>query len=346
MEAGKVAASGLKYSFIIPVYNRPEELRELLGSFAAAGWERISGEIIVWEDGSTLPSSSVVEAYCETLHNLRYEAASNGGPATARNRASQIARGEYLIFLDSDVLLPEGYLEALEEALGGGRVSFFGAPDAAAPSFSPLQKSINYAMTSPLTTGGIRGASKTGGMERFKPRSYNMGVLREAFLHVGGFDEGLRFGEDIDLSLRLIEAGYQPQLLQRLWVYHKRRIDLKKFFRQVFNSGAARVALEERHPGSTRLVHLLPFLFTLVVLLSPVLLIFMPKMVALGAIIFYLLLALDAFRRERLWQVALLAPIAAFIQLTGYGLGFLIAWVNSKLLGRRGYRAFDKTFYS
>ncbi|MFC2383505.1 MAG: glycosyltransferase, partial [Porphyromonas sp.] len=250
----------MRYSFIIPVYNRPDEIRELLESMTQQG--TFDYEVIIVEDGSQISSEPIVEAFRSQLPALRYIAVPNGGPSKARNRGAREASGEYLLILDSDVVLPPGYLTAVDEYLERYPVDAFGGPDAASDDFTPVQKAINYAMTSPLTTGGIRGGSADG-MEKFKPRSFNLGCRRSVYLQLGGFDEAMRFGEDIDFSLRLLERGYSTALISEAFVYHKRRVDFKKFFKQVHNSGIARIHLETRHPGSTKLVHLLPALFTI-----------------------------------------------------------------------------------
>ena len=194
----------MRYSFVIPVYNRPDEVRELLESLTHQ--ELFDFEIVIIEDGSSVSSEAIVESYRGSFPALRYIAVPNGGPSRARNLGACEATGEYLIILDSDVVLPPGYLTAVDDYLEKHPVDAFGGPDAASDDFTAVQKAINYAMTSPLTTGGIRGGSADG-MEKFKPRSFNLGCRRSVYLQLGGFNEAMRFGEDIDFSLRLIEGG-------------------------------------------------------------------------------------------------------------------------------------------
>lgn len=328
----------MRYSFIIPVYNRPDEVRELLESLTQQG--TFDYEVIIVEDGSQISSEPVVEAFRSQLPALRYIAVPNGGPSKARNRGAREASGEYLLILDSDVVLPPGYLTAVDEYLECYPVDAFGGPDAASDDFTPVQKAINYAMTSPLTTGGIRGGSADG-MEKFKPRSFNLGCRRSVYLQLGGFDEGMRFGEDIDFSLRLLERGYSTALISEAFVYHKRRVDFKKFFKQVHNSGIARIHLETRHPGSTKLVHLLPALFTI----ASVIALFL-QIGRVGLLLLAVVFSVDAYHRAgRSLPVALLAPIACFIQLWGYGSGFLRAWWGKYVVRRREFIAFKDNFY-
>lgn len=329
----------MRYSFIIPLYNRPDELRELLESLTRQTIQDY--EVIIVEDGSALPSEDVIQTYQpQLLGRLKYLVIPNGGPSKARNRGAKEATGDYLLILDSDVVLPAGYLEAIDRFLSDHPVDAFGGPDAASPDFTPVQQAINYAMTSPLTTGGIRGGS-AGAMEQFKPRSFNLGCRRELYAQLRGFDEGMRFGEDIDFSLRLLEAGARVALIPEAFVYHKRRVDFRKFFKQVHNSGIARIHLESRHPGSTKLVHLLPALFTIASFIALWL-----GIGRLGLLALALLFLVDAFFRSgRQLDVALLAVPACFIQLWGYGTGFLRAWWGKYILRKKEFIAFRDNFY-
>ena len=247
----------MKYSFLIPVYNRPEEVDELLQSLTAQSFSDF--EVIVVDDGSSLPCREVTERYAGRL-DLHYHTKPNSGPGQTRNYAAERARGEYLLILDSDVIVPPGYLEAIEAELQREPCDAFGGPDRAHDSFTPMQKAINYAMTSFFTTGGIRGGRKK--MDKFYPRSFNMGVRREVYQALDGFSR-MRFGEDIDFSIRIFRGGYRCRLFPDAWVWHKRRTNLRKFFKQVHNSGIARINLYKKYPDSLKVVHLLPALFTL-----------------------------------------------------------------------------------
>ncbi|MGN0310603.1 MAG: glycosyltransferase [Bacteroides sp.] len=329
----------MEYSFIIPVYNRPDEVEELLGSLMT---QRIRPhEVIIVEDGSTVPCEEVARRYADRLP-VRYFVKPNGGPGPARNYGAARATGDYLIILDSDCLLPAGYLEAVDQELGREPADAFGGPDRAHPSFTPLQKAINYSMTSFFTTGGIRGGKKK--LDKFYPRSFNMGMRREVYEALGGFSP-MRFGEDIDLSIRLFKGGYRCRLFPEAWVWHKRRTDLKKFFKQVHCSGMARINLHKRHPGSMKLVHLLPMLFTLGTLCCLICALWCPW--SLQPLLLYaLMVGADSTRANGSLKIGLLSIAAAYVQLLGYGTGFLRAWWSRCVMGRsEEVEAFKKNFY-
>ena len=248
----------MKYSIIVPVFNRPDEVRELLDSLTQQTHKDF--EVIIVEDGSKNTCKDVCEQFAGIL-DLHYFYKENSGPGQSRNYGAEHAQGEWLIVLDSDVVLPEGYLENVElEIHTSLPCDAWGGPDTAHPDFTPVQKAISYSMTSFFTTGGIRGGKAK--LDKFFPRSFNMGVRRDVYHELGGFSK-MRFGEDIDFSYRIVEAGYKTRLLPSAWVWHKRRTDFRKFFRQVYNSGIARINLTKRHPGTLKLVHLLPTVFTL-----------------------------------------------------------------------------------
>jgi len=244
------------YSVIIPVYNRPDEVNELLLSLTRQRYKNF--EVLVVEDGSAIPCEGVVNKYSGLL-DVKYFFKPNSGPGQTRNYGAERSKGDYLIILDSDCILPEGYFEAIEEELKADEADAFGGPDRADDSFTDMQKAINYAMTSFFTTGGIRGGKKK--LDKFYPRSFNMGVKRDVYMKLEGFSK-MRFGEDIDFSIRIFKNGCKCRLFPGAWVYHKRRTDLRKFFKQVHNSGIARINLFKKYPESLKIVHLLPAAFT------------------------------------------------------------------------------------
>ena len=389
----------MKYSIIVPVFNRPDEVDELLKSRTEQTLKDF--EVIIVEDGSKIPCKDVCDKYAGIL-DLHYYFKDNSGPGQSRNYGAERAQVEWLIVLDSDVVVPKEYLSNVNKSLtpnpspiGEGSIytqnddsenelttplsnrrgvggEAFGGPDAAHPDFTPVQKAISYSMTSFFTTGGIRGG-KGKKLDKFFPRSYNMGIRRDVYLELGGFSK-MRFGEDIDFSYRIVEAGYKTALIPEAWVWHKRRTDFRKFFRQVYNSGIARINLEKRHPGTLKLVHLLPTVFTLGVILlsmlalvgvalallglfsasepgcnmSPVVIGFglCMTLVALSPLLLYsLLICIDSSIKNRSLWVGLLSIPAAFTQLMGYGLGFIESWWKRCVLGKDEFQAFEKNFY-
>ena len=346
----------MKYSIIVPVYNRPDEVDELLESLSNQTHRDF--EVIIVEDGSVRTCKDVCDKYADILA-LHYYAKENSGPGQSRNYGAERANGEYIIIVDSDVVLPKGYVEAIDKTLSSTieEIVAFGGPDASHPSFTPVQKAISYSMTSFFTTGGIRGGKAK--LDKFYPRSFNMGIRRDVYLQLGGFTK-MRFGEDIDFSYRIGEAGYRPRLFPDAWVWHKRRTDFKKFFRQVYNSGIARINLEKRHPGTMKLVHLLPTVFTVgviaLILISAVgralmhyvdcdqfyWMCFAPW---IPIILYSLLIFIDSTIKNRSLRVGILSVPAAFVQLMGYGLGFIESWWKRCILKQDEFQAFEKTFY-
>lgn len=333
------ARKDMTYSLIIPVYNRPDEVEELLGSLTTQTVK--PHEVILVEDGSTLPCEEVARHYADRLP-VRYYVKPNGGPGPARNYGAARATGDYLIILDSDCLLPMDYLQAVDHELKHEPADAFGGPDRAHPSFTPLQKAINYSMTSFFTTGGIRGGKKK--LDKFYPRSFNMGMRREVYEALGGFSP-MRFGEDIDLSIRLFKGGYRCRLFPEAWVWHKRRTDLKKFFKQVHNSGMARINLHKRHPGSMKLVHLLPMLFTLGTICCIACAPWCPWSL-LPLLLYAVMVGIDSSIINKSLYIGLLSIAAAYVQLLGYGTGFLRAWWSRCIMGQNEEaEAFKKNFY-
>jgi glycosyltransferase involved in cell wall biosynthesis len=344
----------VKYSIIVPVYNRPDEVDELLQSLCSQKLKDF--EVIIVEDGSQKACKDVCNKYADIL-DLHYYYKENSGPGQSRNYGAERASGQWLIVLDSDVVLPADYLSAVDAELSATACDAWGGPDAAHPSFTPVQKAISYSMTSFFTTGGIRGGKAK--LDKFYPRSFNMGIRRDVYRQLGGFSK-MRFGEDIDFSYRIVEAGYKTRLLPSAWVWHKRRTDFRKFFRQVYNSGIARINLSKRHPGTLKLVHLLPMVFTLgvigLVLVSAVGRVLMHyddphRWYWLCAapwlpILFYsAVIFVDSSLRNRSLRVGLLSIPAAFVQLMGYGFGFLESWWKRCVLKQDEFTAFEKNFY-
>ncbi len=314
------------FSVIIPVYNRPDEVRDLLESLSNQTSHDF--EILLVEDGSTLPCRSVANDYSEKL-DVHYYYKENEGRSIARNYGMEKASGEYFIFFDSDCVIPESYFEIVRKELERNYADCFGGPDKAHESFSDIQKTINYSMTSFLTTGGIRGGKMQ--LEKFTPRTFNMGFSRKVFESVGGFRE--MFSEDIDMSTRIRQAGFSIRLIRPAYVYHKRRTSLKLFCRQIYIFGMSRISLYLLYPDTLKIVHLLPAAFVLGSLAMIIASFFWPY--AILPLLFYLLaiFGVSLFSNKNL-KIAALSVITSVIQLGGYGIGFMKAFFLKILLGR------------
>lgn len=317
------------FSIIIPVYNRPDEVADLLDSLGKQTVRNF--EVVITEDGSTVPCLPQVEEARAAGLDVKYFVKENEGRSIARNHSMERATGDYFVFFDSDCVIPPTYFETLEKALADdSTIDCFGGPDAAHESFSTTQKAINFAMTSFLTTGGIRGGKVQ--MEKFVPRTFNMGFSRRVWERVGGFRE--MFSEDIDMSTRIRRAGFRITLLRQVPVWHKRRGNLRKFFRQVYVFGMSRITLHLLYPGSLKAVHTLPALFVLGCVALLLLGIFCSPWWLLPLGIWVVAIFVAALVQSRSLAVALKAVPASFIQLWGYGLGFIKAFTLKILLGR------------
>ncbi len=331
----------LSFSFIIPVYNRPDEIQELLVSLASQNYGK-PFDIIIVEDGSTLGSKEVISAFTDQL-SITYLEKPNSGPGDSRNYGMKRAKGNYFIILDSDCILPPQYLSEVEKSLNGQFVHCYGGPDAAHENFSPIQKAINYAMTSMLTTGGIRGNKTAVG--KFQPRSFNMGISKEAFENVGGYGN-IHPGEDPDLTIRIWEKGYTTKLIPSAYVYHKRRINWNKFYIQVNKFGMVRPILNKWYARTARLTYWFPTIFCLGLFLSFVL-------VFLGVTwplyvygVYFLLIFIEAFIKNKKLSIALLSIFAVFIQFVGYGVGFLKSTILINFSKRNPQEIFPQLFFN
>lgn len=308
------------YSVIIPVYNRPQELDELLASLTQQTLKDF--DVTVVEDGSTVPSDKVVEKYADRL-SLQYLYKPNSGPGPSRNFGFSQARGDYFIVFDSDCIVPSDYLATVNKFLTTTPLDAWGGPDRGHESFSVLQRAMAYTMSSVLTTGGIRGNKNQA--DNFQPRSFNMGMTKEAFAKTGGFTFD-RHAEDIELSIRMKKLGLRVGLIPEAFVFHKRRIDFKQFFKQVAGFGKGRVLVGRVHPGSIKITHWFPALFLLGFVLIPILFLFdlrLGLLLFLGYGGFLFAVAIGGWLSTNSIAVALRCIPAAFVQLTGYGYGFL-----------------------
>ncbi len=335
-----VAMDEIYYSFIIPVYNRPDEIKELLDSFKNLEGN-LNYEVVIVEDGSSIKADEVANSYNEDL-NIAYFYKENSGPGDSRNYGMRHAKGNYFIILDSDVILPSNYLMEVNNFLSKAYYDCFGGPDAAHHSFSNLQKAINFAMTSFITTGGIRGGKQQ--IEDFQPRSFNMGLSKKAFLETGGFGK-IHPGEDPDLSLRLLKLGFKTTLIDKAFVFHKRRISWSKFYKQVNKFGMVRPILNQWHPASKSITYWLPTLFAFGLVMACALsLLGIMLPIYLYAFYFSIAFILALFSSKNL-VVAVLALVAILVQFFGYGYGFIRSTFNLVVLKKQPEKAFPHLFF-
>jgi glycosyltransferase involved in cell wall biosynthesis len=328
------------FSLIIPVYNRPEEVDELLESLSKTTYDQIF-EIVLVEDGSTLRCQDVAKKYGDKL-DISYYYKENSGPGNSRNYGMNKARGDYYIIFDSDCIIPSTYLSEVDKALKENYVDCFGGPDKALDSFTNIQKAINFAMTSFLTTGGIRGGSEKIG--KFQPRSFNMGLSRKAFEASQGFGN-IHPGEDPDLSIRLWNLGFETRLFQHAFVYHKRRIDWQKFSLQVNKFGKARPILNSWYPQYSKLTFFFPTFFILGFLASLVLLVFNKDFLLKFYFGYFLALFLLSSIQNKSIKIGCLSIIAVWKQFYGYGTGFLESYIKVILLKQNPKEAFPELFF-
>ena len=314
------------FSVIVPVYNRPAEVEDLMRSLAEQSLQDF--EVMIVEDGSTVPCRGVVERYSDRV-DVHYFYKDNEGRSIARNYGIERATGQYLIFFDSDCVIPCDYFKTLRAALESDYVPCFGGPDAAGDDFTDVQKAISFSMTAFLTTGGIRGGKVQ--LEKFVPRSFNMGYSRQVWERVGGFRE--MFSEDIDMSTRIRQAGFAIRLVREAYVYHKRRTSIAKFARQTHVFGMSRITLKLLYPDSLKLVHTLPALFVLGCVALIVLALVWRWWAILPLVLYAVLLWVSALWQTRSLKIASLAVVTSFVQLWSYGTGFIRAYVWKILLG-------------
>ena len=329
------------FSIIIPVYNRPDEIKELLESLAISEYNS-PFEIIIVEDGSSITCKQEIEVFSDQL-NIRYYYKENTGPGDSRNFGMRLAKGDYFIIFDSDCIIPKEYLTEVENELTANYVDCFGGSDAALESFSDIQKAINFAMTSFITTGGIRGGSEK--ITKFQPRSFNMGISKIAFESSNGFGN-IHPGEDPDLSIRLWKLGYETRLFPKAFVYHKRRIDWNKFSIQVNKFGKARPILNSWYPEYSRLTYFFPTIFVIGVYFSIVFLAFGYTLPIVSYIFYFLLILVTATVQNKNFKIGFLSLIAVFKQFFGYGNGFLVSYIKVILLKQKPEIAFPELFFN
>ncbi|MGH2666682.1 glycosyltransferase [Flavobacterium sp.] len=330
----------MNFSFIIPVYNRPDEIEELLESLTKQTYKQ-PFDIIIVEDGSTVPCEHVVEKYKSRLA-ITYYLKYNSGPGDSRNFGMSQSKGDYFIILDSDCIIPENYLTEVSKSLSEQYVDCYGGPDAMLPSFSPVQKAINFAMTSFITTGGIRGASEK--IEKFQPRSFNMGISKKAFEASKGFSN-IHPGEDPDLSIRLWKLGFETKLISPAFVYHKRRIDWEKFYIQVNKFGKARPILNHWYPEYAKPTFFLPSFFVIGFFAGVISEVFNFDWILQIYFAYTVLIFLVSSIQNRNIYVGFLSIIAVWRQFFGYGLGFILSFFKINILKKKPQEAFPELFF-
>lgn len=328
------------FSLIIPVFNRPNEVNELLESLVHSNFKK-DFEIVIVDDGSSLPCQSVVDLYISKL-DISYYFKYNSGPGDSRNFGMNLAKGDYFLIFDSDCIIPNNYLSEVSKQLKLQYVDCFGGPDKALASFSNIQKAINFSMTSFLTTGGIRGGSEK--INRFQPRSFNMGLSKKAFQASGGFGN-IHPGEDPDLSIRLWDLGFETKLFSDAFVYHKRRIDWEKFNIQVNKFGKARPVLNSWYPKHNNLIYFFPSLFILGFFISIFLLIFTQDLPLKLYFIYFFMLFVTASIQNRSVVIGYLAVRATWKQFFGYGIGFMVSFFKINILKQKPEVAFPELFF-
>ena len=329
----------LKFSIIIPVYNRPTELDELLDSISRQEY-RDDFEIIVVEDGSDISSEKIVKNYQDQL-KINYFFKENSGPGLSRNFGMEKSTGKYFIILDSDCILPEQYLTEVSNALISHFTDAFGGADTAHESFNSSQQAISYAMTSVLTTGGIRGNKNM--KNKFQPRSFNMGLSKKAFIETKGFGD-LNYGEDIDFTFRLWKKGFKSQFIENAYVFHKRRVSWQSFFNQTYNFGAARPILNVLHPGTSKITYWFPTFFILYIDIAIISLFFNIEILILFLLVYLMLIFMNSIYKNKHITIAFKSMIAALVMFYGYGLGFLRSTVRLHLLKKSVKDTFPEMF--
>ncbi|MCH2196702.1 glycosyltransferase [Kordia sp.] len=331
----------IKFSIVVPVFNRPDEVAELLESISKQTYLE-DFEVVIVEDGSSVPSKEIVNSYKDSL-DISYYFKPNSGPGDSRNYGMKRAKGNYFLIFDSDCILPPEYLLEVSKALDRKYVDCFGGPDAAHSSFTTIQKAISYAMTAFLTTGGIRG--RKNAVNKFQPRSFNMGISKVAFEKTQGFGQ-IHPGEDPDLTIRIWNAGYETILIPEAYVYHKRRISWEKFHIQVNKFGMVRPILNLWHPETAKLTYWFPTLFCLGLVTSIILSIFFAfHWFLIGYAVYFIAILLDALWTTKSIKIAFLSIVAVSIQFYGYGFGFLKSTIALKIFKQKPEERFPKLFF-
>ncbi|BAX80886.1 glycosyltransferase [Labilibaculum antarcticum] len=331
----------IKLSVIIPVYNRPDEMKELLDSLSEQTFKDF--ELVVVEDGSSIKSEELCDTYRDRI-NISYFFKQNEGPSIGRNYGLARAKGNYYLFFDSDCILPPQYMQTINKELSENFVDCYGGPDGAMDDFSDFQKAVSYAMTSFFTTGGIRGGKKQ--VHKFHPRSFNLGFSKAVYKDTGGFPvTRMHPGEDMVFAIEVIKRGFETRLVQEAYVFHKRRVSFKKFYKQVFGFGKTRYIISKHYPETFKIFFLFPSLFALGTIGALLLGITVHQIFAFPVLLYAALVLADAISKSKSVKLGFLALLASYVQLFAYGIGFIDAIWKHKVLGKDEFGVFGKGFY-
>lgn len=333
--------SDIQFSIIIPVYNRPDEMKELLDSLVKQTNKDF--ELVVVEDGSSISSEDLCKSYSDQIQ-ISYYFKENQGPSIARNYGLAKAKGNYYLFFDSDCILPPHYMETIHKELSENFVDCYGGPDGAMEDFSNFQKAVSYAMTSFFTTGGIRGGKKQ--VHKFHPRSFNLGFSKKVYENTGGFPvTTMHPGEDMVFAIEVIKRGFETRLVRDAYVFHKRRISFKKFYKQVFGFGKTRYIISKHYPETFKIFFLFPSIFTLGTIGALILGMAIHRIFAFPVLLYATLVLFDAISKSKSLKIGFISLAASFVQLFGYGIGFMDAVWKHKILGKDEFGVFGKGFY-
>lgn len=331
----------IKLSVIVPVYNRPDEMKELLDSLSEQTNKDF--ELVVVEDGSSVKSEDVCNSYRDKI-SISYYYKENQGPSIGRNFGLARAKGNYYLFFDSDCILPPHYMETIYQELSNNFVDCYGGPDGAMDDFSDFQKAVSYAMTSFFTTGGIRGGKKQ--VHKFHPRSFNLGFSKAVYENTGGFPvTTMHPGEDMVFAIEVIKRGFETRLISEAYVFHKRRVSFKKFYKQVFGFGKTRYIISKHYPETFKIFFLFPSLFVLGTIGALLLGLSVHRIFAFPVLVYAFLVFADALCKSKSLTIAIKSLAASFVQLFAYGIGFMDAVWKHKVLGKDEFGVFGKGFY-
>ncbi len=334
-------------SVITPSYNRASELEHLMRSISAQSIDHNLFELIISDDGSTDDTEALINSWQEKASfSIKYISQENKGPGAARNHGLEKSIGELILFIDSDCEAHPKWIETIVDEYHKSEFDACGGPDGGKKDFTLLQKAIDYSMTSFFTTGGMRGHSEKM-ISKFYPRTHNMGVKRDKYEAVGGFGN-LRHGQDIEFSHRIRTSGGKIRFIKNALVYHRRRTSLRQFIKQVFNWGVARINLGKIDTAMLEPVHFLPSLSILLSLFIILIIYQLDWGISEIFLLFFsplsIICLLGALNKKDLRVFPILLLVIP-IQIFGYGLGFLQAYIRRFIFNEAELVGFKKNYY-